>query len=196
MENPRGFSTFYTGLSTGAQAEKPSNIGIKRPKEEILHNVNRFSTGSFHRRKSVWTNGRKREKCHKIRRKFEECGWSMCMAMNEYAENKPSIKVRIGNFGAKIDRKGQACGGMCVNRENGLHSSPKGAGRVPNTPCRDGPPASGHEAIPAAAWRHRGREAHTLSRRGLRLGIECRRRRRMLAHLRRAARARNASRAR
>ena len=32
------------------------------------------------------------------------------MAMNEYTENKPSVKARIGNFGAKIDRKGQACG--------------------------------------------------------------------------------------
>ena len=85
--------------------------------------------------------------------------------------------------------------GMCTNRESGLHSSPKGAGRVPNNPRRGGPPASGHEAIPAAAWRHRGREAHTLPRRGLRLGIECRRHRRMLAHSRRAVRARNASRA-
>ena len=54
--------------------------------------------------------------------------------------------------------------GMCANRENGLHSSPKGAGRVPNNPRRGGPPASGHEVIPAAAWRHRGREAHTLPR--------------------------------
>ena len=33
------------------------------------------------------------------------------MTMNEYTENKPPIKARIGNFGAKIDRKGQACGG-------------------------------------------------------------------------------------